>query len=252
MSKFPAAKLSPGISSGILAIAMLTTTGCLHSKWGSGACETCEAPCGVICEESCGQCEICAPCGEACPCGGVKEKLCGACSSANFHLFGWMYRPSNAVPDTLPLGSTVRAHYQVMETNAEAADFIFHRHDFVGRTTQLTPGARDKAPEIAARMRMQPFPVLIERSENNSDPGLDQQRRAFVAQILSALGAPDADRRTIVSPAYGMGYNGIQAERTYYQYLNQGTFGGGFGGGGFGGGGFGGGGFGGGFGGGGF
>ena len=147
------------------------------------------------------------------------------------------------------MGSTVRAHYQTMETNAEAADFIFHRHDFVGKTVQLTPDARDKIPEIAARMRTQPFPVLIERSENNSDPGLDQQRRDFVARILADLGAPEADRRTIVSPSYGPGYNAIQAERTYYQYLNQGLGGlnngfggggfGGFGGGGFGGGGFG-------------
>ena len=135
-----------------------------------------------------------------------------------------------------------------METNAEAADFIFHRHDFVGKTVQLTPDARDKIPEIAARMRTQPFPVLIERSENNSDPGLDQMRRNFVAKILCDLGAPDADRRTIVSPSYGRGYNAIQAEQTYYQYLNQGAggfngngFGGGFGGGGIGGGGIGGG-----------
>ncbi len=42
----------------------------------------------------------------------------------------------SAIPDTLPLGSTVRSYYQVMETNAEAADFIFHQHDFIGETAR--------------------------------------------------------------------------------------------------------------------
>ncbi len=138
-----------------------------------------------------------------------------------------------------------------METNGEAADFIFHRHDFVGQTAQLTPDGRDKILEVAVRMKSAPFPVLIERGRNNSDPELDLLRRNLVAQILTEFGVPDADCRTVVSPSYGRGYNAIEAEPTYYRYLLQGAgsnngFGNGFGGGGFGGGGFGGGGFGGG------
>lgn len=196
-----------------------------------GAPEACDA-CADSGKPCCAECDAALPCEASCECAdGSACETCSACGQGpmarlRMRLFGWMHHRSNAIPDTLPLGSTVRAHYQVMETNAEAADFIFHRHDFVGKTVQLTPDARDKVPEIAARMRMQPFPVLIERSEHNSDPGLDQQRREFVAGILTSLGAPDADRRTIVAPAYGKGYNGIQAERSYYQYLNQG--GGGF------------------------
>jgi hypothetical protein len=172
-------------------------------------------------------------------------------------VFGWLCAPfcrrSNAIPETLPLGSTVRAHYQVMETNAEAADFIFHRHDFVGQSAQLTPDGRDKLLEVAVRMKSTPFPVLVERTENNADPELDALRREMVAQVLTEYGTPDANERTIVSPAYGPGYNAIQAESTYYQYLSTGAnggIGGGFGGGLFGGGlgaGFGGGGFGGAF-----
>src|SRR5690606_4920663 len=41
--------------------------------------------------------------------------------------------------ETLPLGCTVGAHYQVMESNAEASDFIFHHYHFVRQTVQLTP-----------------------------------------------------------------------------------------------------------------
>jgi hypothetical protein len=43
------------------------------------------------------------------------------------------------VPDRYPLGSVNQAHYQTMESNAEAADFILHRNEFVGNTSQLTP-----------------------------------------------------------------------------------------------------------------
>ncbi|MGD9855858.1 MAG: hypothetical protein AB7U20_13010 [Planctomycetaceae bacterium] len=143
----------------------------------------------------------------------------------------------------------MRAHYQVMETNGEASDFIFHRHDFVGQTAQLTPDGRDKILEIAVRMKSAPFPVLVERSENNCDPELDMLRRNLVAQILTEYGVPDADCRTVVSPAYGRGYNAIEAEPTYYRHLLPGGnfnngFGGGYGNGAFGGGGFGVGGFG--------
>jgi hypothetical protein len=124
-----------------------------------------------------------------------------------------------------------------MQTNGEAADFILHRNDFVADTAELTPDGKDKILEIAARMRSDPFPVLVERSENNSNPELDAFRRNLVAQVLFDLGNPDADQRTIVSTSYGPGFNSQQAESDYYQYLgssggnNGGNFGGGFGGG---------------------
>jgi len=165
-----------------------------------------------------------------------------------------------AIPDTYPLGSVNRAHYHTMETNGEAADFIFHRNEFVGSTAELVPYGKDHIVEVAARMRSAPFPVLIERSENNSDPELDAHRRRIVAQVLTDFGVPEADQRTIVSPSYGRGINSREGEYNYYQFLysgynngfgggfgNGGGFGGGFGAGGFGGafgGGFGGGGFG--------
>ncbi|MEW4489344.1 hypothetical protein AB1L42_14780 [Thalassoglobus sp. JC818] len=149
-------------------------------------------------------------------CGGCCNKLCG-----------WCYRKSNAVPQTLPLGSTVRAFDQVMETNAEATDFIFHRNDFVTQTARLTPDGRDKIIEVAARMPNTPFPILVERSENNSNPELDALRRALIARILTDLGNEDAQIRTVVAPSYGPGYTGREAERTYYQSINNGyNFGG--------------------------
>ena len=163
-------------------------------------------------------------------------------------------RRSLAIPEQYPLGSVNRAHYHTMQTNGEATDFIIHRNEFVGSSAELTFDGKDHIVEIAARMRSAPFPVLVERSENNSDPELDQKRRNLIAKILIDFGNPDANQRTVVSPAYGKGINSREAEIEYYRFIstrgrgngnsqNGNSFGGGFGGGGFGGGGFGGGGF---------
>lgn len=140
-----------------------------------------------------------------------------------------------------------------MQTNAEAVDFIVNLNDFVGQTARLTPDGKDHLWEIAARMKSSPFPVVVERTENNADPEIDALRRQIVVRILTDLGNADADQRTVVATPYGPGYTGIKAEQIYYQHINGGNGsnnngnnnGGGFGGGGFGGGGggFGGGGF---------
>ena len=155
-------------------------------------------------------------------------------------------RRSFAIPDTYPLGNVVRAHYEAMETNGEASDFIIHRREFIDNTAELTPDGKDHIVEIAARMRSAPFPVLVERSDNNSDPELDQFRRNMVAQILTDFGNPDAQQRTLVSTPYGRGLISLEAEHDYYRFIgsrgsnnygnNSGYGGGGYGGGGYGGG----------------
>lgn len=201
---------------------------------------------GGMCDSSEGMCDAGGACQNASWGGGWG-------TGANWQ--SWRARMagrwrSRAIPEQLPLGVINRAHYQAMETNAEAVDFILYDHDFVLNTAELTSDGKDKILEIAARMRSAPFPVIVERSENNSDPELDAYRRNLIAQILTDLGNPDADQRTVVSTAYGPGYNSIEAQRDWYLHIGGGggglnQFGGGFGGGiggGFGGG-FGGGGF---------
>jgi hypothetical protein len=131
--------------------------------------------------------------------------LCGGC--------GWNAAcRSPSVPDVYPLGAVNRAHYETMQANGEAADFILHQNDFVGSTSELSPAGKDHVLEIAARARSAPFPVLIERSENNTTPALDEHRRASIAQVLVDLGIADAPQRTIVAPAYGKGLTGREVE----------------------------------------
>lgn len=141
-------------------------------------------------------------------------------------------RRSFAIPDQYPLGSVNRAHYHTMQSNAEASDFVIHDHEFVGQTAELTPHGKDHVLEIAARMRSAPFPVIVQRVENNADPELDAHRRRIIAAILADMGNPDADQRTFVAPAYEKGLNSREGEADYYRYLwtrgsvgNFGTFG---------------------------
>lgn len=150
---------------------------------------------------------------------------------------------SFAIPNTYPLGSTVRDHYHQMEMNGEASDFVIHRHEFVRNTAELNCAGKDHVMEIAARMRSNPFPVLVERSENNSDPELDQLRRNIVTQILTDFGNGDASNRCVVATPYNKHLNGMEAEPDWYRWigirggLNNNNNNGGGGGGGFGGGG---------------
>jgi hypothetical protein len=135
----------------------------------------------------------------------VAAGLCG-CSA------WWWPGYTGAVPDRYPLGTVNRAHYHTMETNAAAADFILYRNEFENNSTELSPYGKDHILEIAARARCAPFPVLVERSENNSDPQLDQRRQALVARILFDCGVSDANQRTVISPAYGQALTGSEAE----------------------------------------
>ena len=202
----------------------LTALATALSLPGCGFCRThlfsrCSDDCNNGCQQDC-ESGSCRPgwCG-----GGCGTRLYGA-------TLGCCYRRSNAIPQTLPLGSTVQSHYQVMETNGEAMDFVMNQHEFMGETAQLTPEGKDHILEIAARMRSTPFPVVIERTWNNADPELDGLRRDLVAQILGDLGNPDAQQRTVVSTAYGPGYGSIQAEPMYYQHVTRGgNFGSGYG-----------------------
>ena len=149
--------------------------------------------------------------------------ICTGCICPNICVptFGLHHLKSGrtmAVPDVMPLGSISRAHWHMMETNGEASDFVIHRNEFVDNSSELSPYGRDHIAEIAARMSSAPFPVLVQRSENNADPELDAARRAIVVRVLTDLGNPDADQRTVVSQPYSNGINAIEGERDYANY----------------------------------
>lgn len=217
----------------LLLVTALSSTGCVTPMmgWGGGGCDT---GCDTCSTGSCGT--GCGRCGSRC--GGCGLMCCGWLGG----LRGRFAHRSLAIPDQYPVGAVMRAHFHQMQTNAEASDFILYQKDFVGQTAELTPDGKDKILEIAARMRSAPFPVIVERTWNNSDPELDSFRRDFVAMVLADKGNPDANNRVFVSPSYGPGKQSLEAAPEYYQFTYQGfglgnNGGGGFGGGGGGGGG---------------
>src|SRR4051812_4370689 len=59
-----------------------------------------------------------------------------------------------------PLGEVNDAHWETQETNAQAAKFIFHDHEFVGDTAELAPSAKKHLMQVALRLEHVPFPVV--------------------------------------------------------------------------------------------
>jgi len=145
--------------------------------------------------------------GCVCPGSGLPFPSCGLGQSR-----------SMAVPDVIPLGAISRAHWHTMETNGEASDFVMYRNEFVDGSTEFSPYGRDHIMEIAARMPSTPFPVIVQRSDNNADPELDAARRQLVVQVLTDMGAQDAEQRTIVSQPYNDGINSLEAEQDYARF----------------------------------
>jgi hypothetical protein len=131
---------------------------------------------------------------------------------------------SLSVPDAVPLGSISRAHWHTMQTNGEANDFVIHRNEFVDNTSELSPYGRDHIAEIAARMSSSPFPVLVQRSYNNADPELDAIRRQLVVRVLTDLGNPDADTRTVVSQPYTNGLNSTEGAQDHGRFVRSRSF----------------------------
>jgi hypothetical protein len=135
------------------------------------------------------------------------------------------------------LGQNTDSFWETQQTNAEAADFIFYDHEFVGDTARLAPAAKRHIESVALRLDHVPFPVVIEKKAWNPSPELDRARRRYVLEQLGRMGFTNMDRRVIVAPAYVEGITAVEGERAY-QSIISGNNGGGAGGRGGGGGGF--------------
>jgi hypothetical protein len=129
-----------------------------------------------------------------------------------------------------PLGQVTDAHWETMQTNAEAADFIFYDHEFVGETADLTPLGRKHLLSVALRLEHVPFPVVVEESPRGENPQLDEARRQTVVNQLVQLGLNRemVEARVVVSPAFTEGLSAIEGEAAYYSTLLDGQYGTGF------------------------
>ena len=114
-----------------------------------------------------------------------------------------------------PLGQASDAFWETQQTNAEAADFIFYDHEFVGDTAQLTPLAKRHLEQVAKRLEHVPFPIVIEETTLDPKNGLDQARRQKIIEQLARLGLPNAEERVVLSNAFPEGLTSIEAASAY-------------------------------------
>ena len=124
-----------------------------------------------------------------------------------------------------PLGQVTDSHWETMQTNAEAADFIFYDHEFRYDTrthvdtAELAPGGKKKLMQVALRLEHVPFPVVIEESQHGGRPELDEARRQTVIRELNRLGVTGADGRVVVASAFAEGFTGVEGENAYLNVL---------------------------------
>ncbi|MBN2477243.1 MAG: hypothetical protein JXB62_21730 [Pirellulales bacterium] len=115
-----------------------------------------------------------------------------------------------------PLGQVSDSFWETQQTNAEAADFIFYDHEFVGETAELTDYGRKHLLQVALRMKHVPFPITVEQSVRELGPELDRQRRQTITGELARLGVEGADQRVAVAPALAEGITAVEGEAAYY------------------------------------
>ena len=114
-----------------------------------------------------------------------------------------------------PLGQVSDSFWETQQTNAEAADFIFYDHEFVGDSARLTKAAQQHLEQVAQRLESVPFPVVIEESTLDPRSELDRARRRTIVEHLARMGVTEADKRVIVANAFPPGFTGLEAIQSY-------------------------------------
>lgn len=137
--------------------------------------------------------------------------------------------PGAAHDRPFPPGQVTDSHWETMQTNAEAADFIFYDHEFRYDTrthvdtAELAPGGKKKLMQVALRLEHVPFPVVVEESQHGARPELDEARRQTVIRELNRLGVTGADGRVVVAGALAEGFTGVEAEGAYLNVVAPGS-----------------------------
>jgi hypothetical protein len=173
------------------------------------------------------------------------------CCAGMLALAGCQSCPGPAYDRPFPFGQVTDAHWETQETNAEASDFIFYDHEFVGDTAVLTPAAEKHLQQVALRLPHVPFPVVVEEIGNSSSPNLgklndtenprsdaerrraiDVERRRAIIERLVMLTQVDPRRiagRVVVASAIAEGISSVEGEAAYYTTLSSGATGAGAG-----------------------
>jgi len=119
-----------------------------------------------------------------------------------------------------PLGQVTDSSWETQQTNAEASDFIFYDHEFVGDTAELTLAGKKHLLQVALRLEQVPFPVVVEQTPTTRrNQPLEAQRRQAIVDELTRLGLEMIDARVVVAPAIAPGITVLEGEAAYYSTL---------------------------------
>lgn len=102
-------------------------------------------------------------------------------------------RPS-ALPQ--PVGAFVSSTTQQMAIRAEADDFVLYDRFWNPGAATLPPHGRDRLDSIIARLAHEPYPIVI---ESTNDAKLDERRRATVAALVASAVDPAIKPTVIVA-----------------------------------------------------
>ena len=87
---------------------------------------------------------------------------------------------------------------------------MIYQYEWFQGGDRLGPDGRRHIEAIAQRLESVPFPVLVEKSEDNA---VNEARRQQVIATLATLGAPDPERRVILGYSEAEGLAGTEAVR---------------------------------------
>jgi hypothetical protein len=118
-----------------------------------------------------------------------------------------------------PVGQNSDSFWETQQTNAEAADFVFYDHEFKGNTAELAPGAKKHLEQVALRLEHVPFPIVIEESQHDARPALDEARRQTIVQQLGRMGVVNVEGRVVVANAFAEGITAVEAENAYWNVI---------------------------------
>ncbi len=171
-----------------------------------------------------------APC-TTCPSANPPQEVAEAHASPQVHWWAWLKYRLHACflgfPEEFeapPLGASVYAFGRAQAGNAEAAQMVLCRADFVEGSAALTPRGREQLAKIALHLSRNFYPLIIEPTL--CAPELDQARVLEVMNALGHCGFAVPPQRVVIGPPPAVGLSGVEAGIIYNNLLNQ-TFSGG-------------------------
>ncbi len=118
-----------------------------------------------------------------------------------------------------PLGASVYAFGRAQVANAEAAQMVLYRADFIEGSGALNPRGREHLARIAVLLPRNFCPVIIEPTL--CAPELNQVRHLEVVNELGRCGFAVPPQRVVIGPPPAVGLSGVEAGMIYNNLLNQ-------------------------------